>query len=108
MKTRLCSMLAVGLLGSGIGVTFAADPYSSDPMVGNEVSLAIKEHQKKDTIIGTLMRKAGEYYFLQNTDGEIERIHVDKSTKLDNVIEGDLVKAYVTDQDHTTTLQRVN
>lgn len=35
-------------------------------------------------------------------------IHVDKSTKSDSVRPGDLVKAYVTDQGHTTTLQRDN
>jgi hypothetical protein len=35
-------------------------------------------------------------------------IHVDKSTKLDPVKPGDMVKAYVTDQGHTTTLQRDN
>jgi hypothetical protein len=31
-------------------------------------------------------------------------IHVDKSTKLDPVRPGDIVKAYVTDQGHTTNL----
>ncbi len=108
MKTRLCSILAVGLLGSTIGVTFAADPNSSDPMAVEEVRPTIQEHVKKDTITGTLMRKVGEYYFIDGIDGGIERIHVDKSTKLDNVEAGDMVKAYVTDQDHTTTLQRVN
>lgn len=35
-------------------------------------------------------------------------IRVDKSTKSDSVRPGDLVKAYVTDQGHTTTLQRDN
>ena len=33
-------------------------------------------------------------------------MHVDKSTKLDKVVEGDKVKAYVTEEGHTTTLQR--
>ena len=108
MKTHLLTMLVIGWLGSGIGMTFAADPSSSDARVGNESSPTIEDHRKKDTITGTLMRKAGEYYFIQDTDGGIERIHVDKSTKLDNVKAGDMVKAYVTEQDHTMTLQRVN
>jgi len=34
------------------------------------------------------------------------RLHVDGSTKLDKVIPGDRVKAYITDSGHTTTLQR--
>ncbi len=48
----------------------------------------------------------GEYYVIENTDGEKVRVHVDKSTKLDKVVVGDKVKAYVTDQGHVTTLQR--
>lgn len=108
MKTHVPTMLAIGWFGSGIGMTFAADPYSSNATTGNEVSPTIEEYVKPDTITGTLMRKAGEYYFIENTDGGIERIHVDHSTKLDKVEAGDMVKAYVTEQDHTTALQRVN
>lgn len=108
MKPQLCLMLAVGLLGFGIGVTFADDPYSADPMDGREIRPATKEHVKKDTITGILMNKAGEYYFIDSTDGGVERIHVDNTTKLESVEAGDMVKAYVTEQDHTTVLQRVN
>ena len=54
------------------------------------------------------MRKKGEYYYIRDNDGVVQRIHVDKSTKLDKVMTGDMVKAYVTAQGHTTTLQRDN
>ena len=108
MSIRLSCMLAVACLSSGISVTLAAEHYSSDPKAGKEVSPTIEEHVKPDTITGTLMRKAGEYYFIENTDGGMERIHVDNSTKLDKVEAGDMIKAYVTEQDHTTMLQRVN
>ncbi len=50
----------------------------------------------------------GEYYFIKDNDGKEHKIHVDKSTKLDQVVPGDMVKAYVTDQGHTTTLQSDN
>ncbi|MDK2745265.1 MAG: hypothetical protein NDI90_20385 [Nitrospira sp. BO4] len=103
MKTALLSMLVVGLLGSGIGVTYAADP-----MTEKEASPTIKERLTKDAIKGTLMKIEGEYYFIRDEDGINRKIHVDKSTKLDKVLPGDLVKAYVTDQGHTTTLQRAN
>ena len=52
------------------------------------------------------MRKEGEYYYIKDTKGVVQKIHVDKSTKSDKVITGDVVTAYVTDQGHTTTLQR--
>jgi hypothetical protein len=33
------------------------------------------------------------------------RLHVDPTTKLDKVVQGDRVKAYITGDGHTTTLQ---
>jgi len=103
MTTRIISMLVVGLLlGTGIGVTNAAD------LTKKEATPTIKERLTKDTITGTLMNIKGEYYSIKDNDGKEHMIHVDKSTKLDLVRPGDMVKAYVTDQGHTTTLQRDN
>jgi hypothetical protein len=103
MKTGLISMLVAGLLSFGIGVTYAADA-----MTEKEASPTIKERLTKDTIKGTLMSIEGEFYSIKDNDGKQHRIHVDKSTKLDKVVAGDMVKAYVTDNGHTTTLQRDN
>jgi len=103
MKTGMILMLMVGLLGTGMGMTYAADP-----MAEKEASPTIKERLTKDTIKGTLMKIEGEYYVIKDTDGVQHKIHVDKSTKLDKVVAGDMVKAYVTDKGHTTTLQRDN
>lgn len=103
MKTGLVSMVVVGLLGSGLGVTYAADP-----MAEKEASPTIKERLTKDTIKGTLIGIDGEYYSIKDTDGKQHRVHVDTSTKLDKGLLGDVVKAYVTEQGHTTTLQRAN
>jgi hypothetical protein len=103
MKTGMFSMLLmVGLLSTG-GIAYAADP-----MAEKEASPTLKERLTKDTIKGTLMKIEGEYYVIKDTDGVQHKIHVDKSTKLDKVVAGDLVKAYVTDKGHTTTLQRDN
>ena len=105
MKTGIISMLVVGLVGSGIGITYVAG-YAAGSMAEKEASPTIKERLTKDTIKGTLMNMEGEYYFIKDNDGKQHKIHVDKSTKLDKVLPGDMVKAYVTDQGHTTTLQR--
>ncbi|MDK2745112.1 MAG: hypothetical protein H8K03_19805 [Nitrospira sp.] len=106
MRTFLPSILVVGLLGSGLGVTYAADPYPTDAMAGKETSPSLKERLTEDTITGPLIKTEGEYYFIQ-ADRGLQRIHVDKSTQLDSVKPGDMVRAYVTDQGHTTTLQRL-
>jgi uncharacterized protein YjdB len=64
------------------------------------------ERITKDTVKGTLMRMDGENYWVKDIDGKEIRLHVDASTKLDKVKQGDRVKAYITDNGHTTTLQR--
>ena len=96
-------MMVTIVLGFGTGTGLAADPMKS-----KEASPSIGERLTKDAVKGTLMKMDGEYYVIKDNDGKQVRVHVDKSTKLDKVIEGDMVKAYVTDQGHTTTLQGDN
>jgi hypothetical protein len=79
---------------------------AADPMSDKEAKPTLGERVTKDTVKGTLMRVDGEYYWVKDTDGKEVRLHVDASTKLDKVIKGDRVKAYVTDTGHTTMLQR--
>jgi len=101
MKSLMLSLLTVSLVGLGAGMAQAANP-----MAEKEASPTIKERITKDTIKGTLMRMEGDYYWIKDDDGKERKIHVDKSTKMDKVVVGDMVKAYITDQGHTTTLQR--
>jgi hypothetical protein len=94
-------ILTVVILGFGAGIVGAADP-----MADKEAKPTLGERFTKDTIKGTLMKMDGEYYSIKDTDGKESKIHVDKSTKLDKVVVGDRVKAYITDRGHATTLQR--
>jgi hypothetical protein len=103
MKTRFISMLIVGLLSFGISVTDAAVFF-----VEKHVSPTINELLTNDIITGILMKPEGEFYSIKDNDGMVYRIHVDRSTKADPVIAGDMVKAYVMDENHATTLQRNN
>ena len=103
MKSVLMSFLAAGLLCFGFGAAQAANPMSE-----KEASPTMKERITKDTVKGTLMKTDGEYYWIKDSDGKEVKIHVDKSTKMDKVVPGDMVKAYITDQGHTTTLQRAD
>lgn len=91
-------LIALGLQSSPVG--------AADPMKDKEATPTIKERLTKDAVTGTLMKVDGEYYMIKDSDGKQHRLHVDKSTKLDKVVEGDMVKAYTTDQGHVTTLQR--
>lgn len=102
-RRSILSMLGVGVLATGMSMAYAADP-----MAEKEATPTLKERLTKDTITGTLMSIKGEYYSIKDEEGKQHMIHVDKSTKLDTVRAGDLVKAYVTDKGHATTLQRDN
>jgi len=102
MRTFTSAVTIIAFIASaGIGL-------AANPMTDKEASPTIKERVTKDTITGTLMRTEGEYYWIKDSDGKENKIHVDKSTKMDKVVVGDMVKAYVTEQGHTTTLQRTN
>lgn len=101
MKTSIGLFTVMIAFGLSVGPVLAADP-----MKDKEASPSIKERLTKDAVTGTLLKLDGEYYTIKDDDGKQHRVHVDKSTKLDKVVEGDLVKAYVTDQGHVTTLQR--
>jgi len=95
------SILTVMVLGFGAGIVGA-----SDPMSDKEAKPTLGERFTKDTVKGTLMKMDGEYYVIKDADGKESRIHVDTSTKLDKLVVGDKVKAYITDKGHATTLKR--
>ena len=101
MIKLILSILTVVAFGFGAVIVGAADPMSD-----KEAKPTLGERFTKDTVKGTLMKMDGEYYWIKDTDGKETKIHVDKSTKLDKVVVGDKVKAYITDKGHTTTLQR--
>src|ERR1044072_6399463 len=85
---------------------FGAAAYApaADPMSQKEATPDLKERLTKDTVKGTLMKTEGEYYWIKDDDGKEVKIHVDKSTKMDKVVPGDMVKAYITDKGHTSPL----
>jgi len=87
---------------------FGAAAYApaADPMSQKEATPDLKERLTKDTVKGTLMKTEGEYYWIKDDDGKEVRVHVDTSTKMDKVVKGDRVKAYITDKGHVTTMQR--
>ena len=92
MKKLTVSILTIVALGFGAGIVAAADPMSDI-----EAKPTIGERLTKDTVKGTLMNMQGEYYSIKDSDGRETKVHVDRSTKLDKVMVGDKVKAYITD-----------
>ena len=101
MKTIL-SILTVAIFGVGAETASAVDSMSdieAKPTLGERVTNGMVE--------GRLMRVDGEYYWVEDADGREIRLHVDASTKQDQIIlKGDRVKAYITENGHITMLQR--
>jgi hypothetical protein len=89
---------------SFLGVTAA---WADDPMSQKEAKPDLKERLMKDAVKGTLMQINGEHYVIKDDNGKEVRVHVDTSTKMDKVVKGDRVKAYITEKGHATTLQRL-
>ena len=101
-KLVLCIIVTV-MAGMGVGVVAWAD----DPMSKKEAKPDLKERILKDSVKGTLMKTEGDYYWIKDDDGKETKLHVDMSTKMDKVMVGDKVKAFLTEKGHATTLQRL-
>ena len=103
MKKLVLSIIFTVIAGVGVGMVAWAD----DPMSKKEAKPDLKERILKDSVKGTLMKTEGDYYWIKDDDGKETKIHVDMSTKMDKVIVGDKVKAFLTEKGHATTLQRL-
>lgn len=101
-KLLLSAVFMAATTLAGISGAFADDPMSQ-----KEAKPDLKERLTKDAVKGTLMQMNGEHYVIKDDDGKEVRVHVDSSTKLDKVVKGDRVKAYITEKGHATTLQRL-
>jgi len=102
MKQILGLVMAMSwlMLSSGVGL-------ADDPMSNKEASPTLKERIMKDAVKGELVNATGEHYVIREDGGKEVRVHVDNSTKMDKVMKGDRVKAYITEKGHATTLQRL-
>ena len=98
ITVSICTLVIVGM-GMGIGV-------ATEPILEKEAKPTLGERLTNYTVKGTLMRIEGQYLWVKDTEGRDVRLHVDQSTKLDKVAAGDKIKAYITTEGHTTTLQR--
>jgi hypothetical protein len=68
----------------------------------------IQERLSQRVVTRTLVATDGTQYVVRVTAGGGERtVHVDQRTKLDPVTSGEMVRIYITDEGHATTLQRV-
>ena len=96
----LSTLMAVLLTAVPLGL-------AADPMAGKEADPGFKERVTQETVKGDVVRVTGEQIVIQDTDGKEVRLHADQTTKMDKVMPGDRVKAWITEKGHVTTLKRI-
>ncbi|HJU05766.1 MAG TPA: hypothetical protein VJ692_11500 [Nitrospiraceae bacterium] len=89
---------AVGLTSAGC---------SESTMERREAKPAMSERMSNEAVKGQLIRTDGDYLWIREDGGKEVRVHVDDRTKMDKVVPGDKVKAYITENGHATTVQRM-
>ncbi|GJL64765.1 MAG: hypothetical protein NPIRA04_34190 [Nitrospirales bacterium] len=95
--------LAIGLLVSGTAIAgqgaTATGSQSQSPESG------MSEGQGK-TVEGELVAIDGEFYVVKSQEGTEERLHVSPTTqKSEELKQGDMITAQVTDQGHALSIQ---
>jgi hypothetical protein len=69
---------------------------------------ALLESCGLDGVRGRVSQIDGEYYMLKTTSGQEIRLHVDGTTRKDDVSPGDEVFSYIRNDGHAEFLQRLN
>jgi hypothetical protein len=77
----------------------ASERRAASPTMGERIS--------QDSVKGRVNEIGAKYVSIRNDDGESRRVRVDDRTKMDQVVVGDLVKAYVSEDGYASTIQRV-
>jgi hypothetical protein len=99
---RILTMLTVIAVSPGLMSVFVGCGSSRD------VKPTLTERLSTETITGKLVRTDRDYYWLRDDQGRDFRIYIDDSTKMDKVVPGDMVKAYIEKGPHATTVQRID
>ena len=94
----IAAVMAVQLTAAGC-VKNASERRAASPTMGERVS--------SESVKGRVNEIGTRYVSIRNDNGESRRVRVDDNTKMDQLVVGDQVKAYVTDDGYASTIQRV-
>jgi hypothetical protein len=94
----LAAVMAMQLTAAGCAKN-ASERRAASPTMGERIS--------HDSVKGRVNDIGTKYVSIRNDDGESRRLRVDDKTKMDQVVVGDHVKAYVTEDGYASTIQRV-
>jgi hypothetical protein len=94
----LATVMALQLTATGCAKN-ASERRAASPTMSERIS--------KQSLKGRVNDVGNTYVSIRSDDGESRRIRVDDQTKMDQVVVGDQVKAYVSEDGYASTIQRV-
>jgi hypothetical protein len=94
----LAALVAVQLTAAGCAKN-ASERRAASPTMGERIA--------NESVKGRVNEIGTRYVSIRNDAGESRRMRVDDKTKMDQVVIGDQVKAYVTEDGYASTIQRV-
>lgn len=94
----LTAVMALQLTAVGCAKN-VSERRAASPTMGERIS--------QESVKGRVNEIGTKYVSIRNDDGESRRVRVDDRTKMDQVVVGDHVKAYVTEDGYASTIQRV-
>ena len=101
MLISIAVFASLSLLATGCSSESAMSRRDAKPTMGERMSMS------NESVKGRVVQTEGDYVWIKEEGGKDVRVHVDNRTKMDKVVPGDRVKAYVEDGGHATTLQRL-
>jgi hypothetical protein len=101
MRIRMMAMII-----AIIGLNFTIVGCIQNASERRAASPTIAERFKQDSITGRVNDIGPKHVSIKDDMGETRRVRVDDQTKMDRVIIGDQVKAFVSDDGYASTIQR--
>ncbi len=105
MVKVLCRLVLVTVTAVCLNVMFVA--CSKSVAEKRAAKPDFSERLKRDAVKGEVADIGKNSVAIRQDNGETTRIRVDDNTKMDRIVVGDHVKAYVTDDGYASTIQRM-
>ena len=99
--------LTVVILSAALAFQLAATGCAKNASERRAASPSMSERISKESVKGRVNDIGAKYVSIRDDQGESRRVRVDDQTKMDQIVVGDQVKAYVSEDGYASTIQRV-
>lgn len=97
----------VVILSATLAFQLAATGCAKNASERRAASPSMSERISKESVKGRVNDIGARYVSIRDDQGESRRVRVDDETKMDQIVVGDQVKAYVSEDGYASTIQRV-